>query len=589
MVALDRGVQMESFRVGEKMTDVLLVCGDTTELPCHKLVLSLHSSYFRTLFQSSGFIESHQTRIALNHIKPQILQSLISFIYTGSLDILPDTAVDILEATTVLQLECREITEEISAVLKTLVIESVRFEQIFYIWNIAVTYELSDVLECVMAELETKLESFITNTEDMAWLNMLGWEEMKEIITRNGLCLQSESLLLDFVLNWAKDKVSNIEDYQSLTELLLNLRLSLLDKKYVRTQVKLQFPDYCEMLPIRFNSSLTLKHARSCYNCYYMAQYKLSSTQIRNIEDFVDSGQKSLFLGFNLYTMKVTKLKSMTNFSSMVGTAAGNYGRPVTRDSFTFQWRHLLVVVGGVSDGDKTRLRGDILLYNTESMCWVTSLKQFIRQKPHCSLYTVVQVADSLFLFWRSSAQDSPGLVERLSLETACSEYKVDKVLVTEIPQDLNGLTFGCVAADKKIVCVGQSCSLMLDTESFSWSRLAPAIGSIGEASPVLAWAPPHIFLVSGRMEDSTNILQSLDTASGQWRRLPNLDTRMTVLQMFSHNDCLHLLGWQPARNNFLLSLDKRTGASKVILSGLEGVWARGVVARGQHLSKMLS
>ena len=108
--------------------------------------------------------------------------------------------------------------------LKTILVESVRFEQIFYIWNIAVTYELSDVLESVMAEVETRLETFITNSEDLRWLNMLGWEEIHDVITRNGICLQSESLLLEFVLNWAKDKVANVEDYQTLLELLLNLR-----------------------------------------------------------------------------------------------------------------------------------------------------------------------------------------------------------------------------------------------------------------------------------------------------------------------------------------------------------------------------
>ena len=121
-------------------------------------------------------------------------------------------------------MECREITEEICAVLKTILVESARFEQIFYIWNIAVTYELSDVLEAVMTEVESRLETFINNTEDISWLNMLGWEEIQEIITRNGICLESESLLLEFVLNWAKDKVSNVEDYQTLLELLLNLR-----------------------------------------------------------------------------------------------------------------------------------------------------------------------------------------------------------------------------------------------------------------------------------------------------------------------------------------------------------------------------
>ena len=98
MVALDRGAQLEHFRVGEKLTDVVLVSGDLS-LPCHKLILSLHSSYFETLFKSSGFIESHQSRIVLNHIQPHILQSLISFIYTGSIAVLPETAVDILGKT----------------------------------------------------------------------------------------------------------------------------------------------------------------------------------------------------------------------------------------------------------------------------------------------------------------------------------------------------------------------------------------------------------------------------------------------------------------------------------------------------------
>ena len=89
---------MEDFRVREKLTDVFLESGDVS-LPCHKLLLSLHSSYFKTMFQSSGFLESHQSRIALNHIKPHILQSLVSFIYTGSIDILPETAVEILGKT----------------------------------------------------------------------------------------------------------------------------------------------------------------------------------------------------------------------------------------------------------------------------------------------------------------------------------------------------------------------------------------------------------------------------------------------------------------------------------------------------------
>ena len=86
-----------------------------------------------------------------------------------------------------------------------------------------------------------------------------------------------------------------------------------------------------------FNSNeanLGLQCARSCSNCHYIVQYKLSKTQIRNIEDFIDSGQKSLFTGFNLLNPnRQSSLKCVTNMSSMVGTAAGHYGRPVTSGS----------------------------------------------------------------------------------------------------------------------------------------------------------------------------------------------------------------------------------------------------------------
>ena len=37
-----------------------------------------------------------------------------------------------------------------------------------------------------------------------------------------------------------------------------------------------------------------------CPRCTYLVEYKLAKTQLRNIEDFIDQGQKSLFLAFSL-------------------------------------------------------------------------------------------------------------------------------------------------------------------------------------------------------------------------------------------------------------------------------------------------
>ena len=56
------------------------------------------------------------------------------------------------------------------------------------------------------------------------------------------------------------------------------------------------------------------------------------------------------------------------------------------------------------------------------------------------------------------------------------------------------------------------------------------------------------LYIVGGGQEESTNSVQVLDTVSNTLRRLPNLNTRLTPLDMFSHCGELFLVGWQPAR-----------------------------------------
>merc|ERR1719154_250795 len=124
---------------------------------------------------------------------------------------------------------------------------------------------------------------------------------------------------------------------------------------------------------------------------------------------------------------------------------------------------------------------------------------------------------------------------------------------VARLPEEVWSRNFSSVRVDHRIFCVSEGCAWVFSTDSCVWTKCAPPIGSIGTCRPSLAWCPPHIFLVSGRMEDSTNVFQTLDTETSQWRRLASLETRMTVLDMVSHNGVLYVMGWQPARNNFVL------------------------------------
>ena len=598
-VNLNRGLQMEKFRQERYMTDVELVSEDVS-LPCHKLVLSLHSHYFKTLFSSSGFAESGQEQIPMSHISPSLLELIVKFIYTGNITVTRETAVDILEVVTCLQIEDKEdnLVQVVSKVLINCAKSSTKFQELFYIWNVSVTYDLHDVLEIVLSEVDNKLETFLSDPEDLVWLSYLGWEELRQILVREELCVQSETVLLQFVLNWAKDKVDSDEDFSRLNDLLKNIRQESIDKKMMRRALKENFEAFYD--PSRHNTSMSSSKdlPRSCRLCNYVIQYKLAKTQIRNIEDFIDSGQKSLFMSFNLFDPTIqSSLKTMTNMSSMVGTAAGHYGRPVTSGSAMVRWRHFILVVGGVTDGqrgDKNIPRPDILVYNALKRCWVTSLKQFVRINHGFRLHDAVQLDSSLYLIILPTSLETvthvnmPS-VDKINLDTACELYKLDRMSVAKIPEELWFRDSASVGADAKIYFVAEGVAWYVDCLTWEWHKLPPPIGHIGGGRPVLAWCPPLVYLVSARMEDSTNVLEALDTHTRQWRRFPNLDTRMTVLDLFCHNGLLFLVGWQPARNNFVMTVDRDSGETRVVLEGIQGVWSRGLVVKGPYFNELVN
>ena len=58
--------------------------------------------------------------------------------------------------------------------------------------------------------------------------------------------------------------------------------------------------------------SPSVTYPRACYNCVYLAQYRLARSQLRNMEEFIDKGEKSSTLGFILTGWKVKKLNSMS-------------------------------------------------------------------------------------------------------------------------------------------------------------------------------------------------------------------------------------------------------------------------------------
>ena len=230
----------------------------------------------------------------------------------------------------------------------------------------------------------------------------------------------------------------------------------------------------------------------------YLVQYKLARSQLRNIEDFIDKGGKSLFLGFNLTGRKIKKLNSLSSMSSMVGTAARNYSRPITYRYMMFQYKDLVVVVGAQVDPDPGKVRTDILLYSTKTDSWITSLKHYIRSRPRSRLHDIILVEAAIFLIWVPTRQptstpvnqnvmrvlmetsDKSAVVERLDLKIACEEGKLEREVVGEVPDDLWDRQFSCAKVLSSIYCVAEGSTWLFSTLDSTWTKLPPPIGTMG-------------------------------------------------------------------------------------------------------------
>ena len=148
---------------------------------------------------------------------------------------------------------------------------------------------------------------------------------MNQLLKRDSVCVKSEQSLLRFVLGWAELNVASSEDHPYLAKLA---SLIFAERKGVLSRISKTYP--------RFDVSLVTPPAgklRQCSRGFYLVEFKLSRNQLRNIEDFVDTGEKSNFYSFSLAKATYSQVAELTNNGSFCGTCNGNYFRPMTKVS----------------------------------------------------------------------------------------------------------------------------------------------------------------------------------------------------------------------------------------------------------------
>ena len=86
-----------------KFQDVELVSEGVT-IPFHKLILAIHSRYFRVIFSMNGFQEMDRTKVEITSISPKTINSIKTFLYSGEVKVTRKNIKKLLEAFTFLMI-----------------------------------------------------------------------------------------------------------------------------------------------------------------------------------------------------------------------------------------------------------------------------------------------------------------------------------------------------------------------------------------------------------------------------------------------------------------------------------------------------
>ena len=94
------GIKRNQKKHLEQLCDVELI-SDGFKIPCHKLLLALHSEYFRKFFACSiNSFQEESKKIEIMSIGPSTLYSIKTFLYTGEVNLTRKTLRKFLEAFT---------------------------------------------------------------------------------------------------------------------------------------------------------------------------------------------------------------------------------------------------------------------------------------------------------------------------------------------------------------------------------------------------------------------------------------------------------------------------------------------------------
>jgi len=209
---------MQGMRTAGLLCDVTLVA-ESVEVPAHKMVLAACSPYFYAMF--TGFTERESSRVTLQGLDPEALQTLVDYVYTSLVEVTEENVQTLLPAANLLQLgDVRDACCEF-------------LQSQLHPTNCLGIRAFADLHGCLdlLAYADSYIERHFTEVLECDEFYGLGSEQVASLIASDTITVPNEEKVFESVIAWIQH--SQEVRAQHLPALMQHIRLPLLSQDYL--------------------------------------------------------------------------------------------------------------------------------------------------------------------------------------------------------------------------------------------------------------------------------------------------------------------------------------------------------------------
>uniref|UniRef100_A0A8D1C081 BBSome complex member BBS5 n=1 Tax=Sus scrofa TaxID=9823 RepID=A0A8D1C081_PIG len=208
----------------KKFIDCTLKAGDKS-LPCHRLILSACSPYFREYFLSE-IDEAKKKEVVLDNVDPAVLDLIIKYLYSATIDLNDGNVQDIFALASRFQIPS-VFTVCVSYLQKRLAPG-----------NCLAILRLGLLLDCprlAISAREFVSDRFVQICKEEDFMQ-LSPQELISVISNDSLNVEKEEAVFEAVMKWVRtDKENRVKN---LSEVFDCIRFRLMTEKYFKDHVE---------------------------------------------------------------------------------------------------------------------------------------------------------------------------------------------------------------------------------------------------------------------------------------------------------------------------------------------------------------